>query len=55
MVYPRNNLPKIKDGECITNLDDYKSKETHGTALYMNGDNVTHFDSFGYECIPKEI
>ena len=24
-VYSRNNLPKIKDGACIINLDEYKS------------------------------
>ena len=24
-------------------------------ALYVNGDNVTHFDNFGVEHIPKDI
>ena len=32
-VYSRNNLPKIKDGAYIINLDEYKSIRTHWIAL----------------------
>ena len=46
-VYSRNNLSKIKDGEYIINLDEYKSIGTHWIALYGNDNNVTYFDSFG--------
>ena len=28
-VYSRNNLPKIKDGAYVRNLDEYKSGEAH--------------------------
>ena len=28
-VFPRNNLPKIKDGEYVINFDEYKSIESH--------------------------
>ena len=28
---------------------------THSIAVYVNGDNVTYFDSFEIERIPKEI
>ena len=28
-VYSRNNLPKIKDGTYIINLDEFKSIGTH--------------------------
>ena len=28
---------------------------THPIAVYVNGDNVTYFDSFEIERIPKEI
>ena len=28
-VYSRNNLPKIKDGEFVINLDEYQSIEVH--------------------------
>ena len=52
-VYSRNNLPK--DGAYITNLDEYDSIRTRWIAVYVNNDNVTYFDSFGVEHIPKEI
>ena len=54
-VYSKNNLPKIKDGAYVINLDVYKPIGTHWIALYVNDNNVTHFDSFGVEHIPKEI
>ena len=28
-VYSRNNLPKLKDGAFVINLDEYESIETH--------------------------
>ena len=53
-VYFKNNLPhKIKDGAYVINLDEYSDIETHWIALYAL--NVTYFDSFGVEHIPKEI
>ena len=52
-VYYRDNLPKIKDGAYGINLDEYSDIGTHWVALYVN--NVTYFDSFGVEHIPKEI
>ena len=39
----------------VLNLDEYKSIGTHWIALYVNGNNVTNFDSFGVEHIPKKI
>ena len=54
-VYSRNNSPKIKDGVYIIDLDEYKSIWTQWIALYVNDNNVTYFDSFGIEHIPKEI
>ena len=54
-VYSRNNLPKIKEGTFIINLYEYESIETYQVALYVNDNNVTYFDSFGVEHIPKEI
>ena len=48
-VYLRNNLSKTKDGAYIINLDEYESIGTHWIALYVNGDNVTYFESFGVE------
>ena len=54
-VYPRNNLSKIKDDAYVINLDESKSIGTHWVELYVNGDNVTYFGSFGVEHISKEI
>ena len=53
-VYSRDNLAKIKDGTYIRNLDEYSDIGTHWVALWVNN-NVTYFDSFGIEHIPKEI
>ena len=60
-VYSRNNLPKIKEGAYVINLDEYKSTGTYWITLYMNGNNgrasydAIYFDSFGVEHIRKEI
>ena len=50
----KNELPKIKDGAYVIDLGEYKPIETHWITLYVS-DNVTYFDSFGVENIPKEI
>ena len=42
-------------GACIINLDEYESIGTHWIASYVNDNNVTYFDSYGVEYIPKEI
>ena len=55
-VYSRDNLPnKIKDGAYVINLVEYSDIGTHWIALYALNINVTYFDSFGVEHIPKEI
>ena len=54
-AYSRNDLPKIKDGAYVINLDEFKSRGTHWVALYVNDENESYFDSFGVEHIPKEI
>ena len=52
-IYSTNNLPKIKDEAYVINLDELKSIGTQWIALYVNSNNVTYFDSFGVEHIPK--
>ena len=67
-AYSRDNLPecssaRIKDGAYIINFDEYSDIGTHWVALYVGGaspkdiqnNNVTYFDPFGLEHIPKEI
>ena len=60
-VYSRNNLPKIKDGTYVINLDEVKSIVTHWITLYVNGNNgrtsydAIYFDSFRVEHILKKI
>ena len=55
-VYSRDNLSKIKDGAYIINLDEYSDIGTHWVSLWVNNsNNVTYFDSFGVEHIPKKI
>ena len=54
-VFSRDNLPnKKKDGAYVINIDEYSDIGTHWIALWLNN-NVTYFDSFGVEHIPKEI
>ena len=55
VVYSRNNLPKVKGGAYIINLDEYESIGIHLIAFYVNYNNVTYFDSFRVEHITKEI
>ena len=38
-VDSRNNLPKIKDGAYVINLDESESIRTHWIALYVNDNN----------------
>ena len=55
-VFSRDNLPnKIKDGAYVINLDEYSDIGTHWIALYVKNNDITYFDSFGVEHIPKEI
>ena len=51
----RNDLPIIKDMAYIINFDELESVETHWIALYVSGDNVAYFYSFGVEYISKEM
>ena len=54
-VYSRDNLPEIKDGAYVINLDEYSDIGTHWVALCVNNNDATCFDSFGVEHIPKKI
>ena len=48
-VYSSDNLPKVKNGVYVINLDEQSDIGTHWITLY-----VTYFDSFGVNHVPKE-
>ena len=60
-AYSKSDLPKIKDGAYVINLDEFKSIGTDWRALYVSGNNrrasydAIYFDSFGIEHVSKEI
>ena len=54
-VYFRDNLPKIKDGAYVINLNEHSDIGTHWIALFVLNNDGTYFDSFGVEHIRKEI
>ena len=39
----------------MLNLNKYKSVEIHWMALYVNGYNVTYFESFYLNALPKKL
>ena len=43
----------MNDGAYVIDLDEFKSIGTHRIGLYVNDNNVTYFDSFSVENIPK--
>ena len=67
---PKRSFTEIKDGAYVINLDEYSDIGAHWIALYVDGasskdvsgaspkdvqnNDVTYFDSFGVEHIPKE-
>ena len=54
-VDSRDNLPKIKHGAYLMNLDDYSDIRAYWITLYVLNNDTTYVDSFGVEHIPKEI
>ena len=54
-VYSRDNLTKIKNGAYVINLNEYSDIGTYWIALFVLNSDVTYFDSFGVEHIPKKI
>ena len=53
-AYSRDNLQKIKEQADI-NLDEFSDISTCWVDLYVQSNDVTYFDSFRVEHIPKEI
>ena len=53
--FSRNNLPRIKDGAYVINLDDKNIKVTHWVSLFIDRNIAVYLDSFGIEYIPLEV
>ena len=51
----RVNLPRIKDGVYVINLDGKQSKGMHWVLLFIGRNMAVYFDSFGIEYSPQEI
>ena len=45
----------MKGGAYVINLYQFNDFGTHWVALYVTDNNVTYFESFGFEHIPKDI
>ena len=55
-VYSRDNLSnKIKDGTHVINFDEYVDIGDHWIALFALNNDVTYFNNFAVENIPKEV
>ena len=54
-VFSRNNLPKLKNGVYVINLDHSENTGTHWVLIFVRKNEVIYIDSFGVEYIPKEI
>ena len=54
-VYSIDNLPKLKDRVYVINLNEYSDIGTHCIDLCVLNNDVTYFDSFEVEHVPKEI
>ena len=54
-VFSRNNLPRIKYGAYLINLNDKNSKGTHWISLFVDRNTAVYFDSFGIEFTTQDL
>ena len=54
-VYSRDNLPKLKKGAYVINLDHSKKYRNKLGCNLCKKNEVIYFDSFDVEYIPEEI
>ena len=54
-TFSRNNLPRIKNGVYVINLDDKNSKGIHWILLFIVRNLAVYFDPFGIEYIPQRL
>ena len=54
-VFSIDNLPRIKDGVYVLNLDNNQSKGTHWVSLFIDKNVVVYFVLFEIEYILQEV
>ena len=54
-MFSRNNLPRMKNGAYVINIDDKNSKETHWASFFIDRKTAIFIDFFGIEYIPQEV
>ena len=54
-IYSKDNLPKLKEGVYVINLDQSKNTGTHWVVVFVKSNELIYFDSFGIEHIPEAI
>lgn len=55
VFFSSNNLRNIEDERNVLNFEEQKLIGIHWIVLYVDGKNVTYFNSFGVKHIPKFI
>ena len=54
-VFSIDNLPRIKDGVHVLNLDNNQNKGTHWVSLFIDKNAVVYFVLFEIEYILQEV
>ena len=54
-AFSTSDLPRIKDGAYVINLDDKQIKGTLWVSLIIDKSTDVYLDSFGMEYIPQEV
>ena len=55
VLFLRDNLPRIKDGAYVINLDDKQIKGKHWISLFTDRNTAVCFDSFRFEYILEYV
>lgn len=55
VFFSSNNLRNIEDERNVLNFEEQKLIGIHWIVMYVDGKNLTYFNSFGVKHIPKFI
>lgn len=53
VFFSSNNLRNIEDERNVLNFEEQKLIGIHWIVMYVDGKNLTYFNSFGVKHIPK--